>query len=347
MNGSLKKLIVLFPLLALSACVTENYENDSDKPVVHNEASLNEMAMTRVSLGLGYLKMGNTTQAKLNLEKAKRHAPKLIQVHTAFAHYYETVGEVDLAIEAYEEALSINSEDPDTLNNYGVFLCRLERYDDAEKYMLRAIAIPSYLLVSQSYENLALCQLKDDRFAKAEIYLEKAIQHNPSNSNVYLQMVQLQYAQQDYKAAKRYFIKYEKYTRRFSPQALALGFKVYEKQRKMSTAKNYASMLVKMFPNSFEGKQYILNGLDTIEADRLAERYQEVIKLNNPSKSKKRVVLLSPKRSSVSKSKTVATNSPNSKKKTKKLSPSAEDKLALEKVAAAKLAMLRKQNQTG
>jgi len=338
MKESLKKLIVLFPMLALSACVTENYENDSDKPVIHNEASLNEMAMTRISLGLGYLKMGNTTQAKLNFEKAKRHAPKLIQVHTAFAHYYETVGEPDLAIEAYEEALSIDSEDPDTLNNYGVFLCRLERYDDAEKYILKAISIPSYLLVSQSYENLALCQLKDDRFAKAETYLEKAIQHNPSNANVYLQMVQLQYAQQDYKSANLYFKKYEKYTRRFSPQALALGFKIYEKQRKMNTAKNYASMLVKMFPNSYEGKQYILNGLDTIEADQLADRYKEVMKLNNPNKSKKRVVVLSPNSSSISKSKTATTSTTSKSKKTKRLSPSAEDKLAIEKAKADKLA---------
>ena len=59
--------------------------------------------------------MGNTQQAKLNLEKAKRFSPNLVQVHTAFAHYYDTVDEPDLATKAYEHALSINSEDADTL----------------------------------------------------------------------------------------------------------------------------------------------------------------------------------------------------------------------------------------
>ena len=132
----MKKLLPFFIALlstsTLTACVTQNYGNDKDTPLIENESSNNEIAMTRISLGLGYLKMGNTQQAKLNLEKAKRFSPNLVQVHTAFAHYYDTVGEPDLATQAYEHALSINSQDADTLNNYGVFLCRNEKYAAAE-----------------------------------------------------------------------------------------------------------------------------------------------------------------------------------------------------------------------
>ena len=62
--------------------MTQNYGNDKDTPLIENESSKNEIAMTRISLGLGYLKMGNTQQAKLNLEKAKRFAPNLVQVYT-------------------------------------------------------------------------------------------------------------------------------------------------------------------------------------------------------------------------------------------------------------------------
>ena len=128
---------LVFVASLFSGCVTQNYENDKSTPVVQNDVTNNEIAMTRIQLGLGYLKMGNTTQAKLNLEKAKRFSPNLVQVYTAFAHYYDTVGEVELTIEAYEKALSINSQDADTLNNYGVFLCKQARYDDAEKQIFR------------------------------------------------------------------------------------------------------------------------------------------------------------------------------------------------------------------
>jgi len=277
----------------LTGCVTQSYENDSSTPVVESDSNNDEIAMTRISLGLGYLKMGNTTQAKLNLEKAKRFAPNLSQVYTAFAHYYEVVSEPDLATNSYEKALSIEPQNPDTLNNYGVFLCRHEKYAESEKNTLKAIAIPAYLMVSQSYENLALCQLKAKEFTKAEQYFTKSIQHSPNRASALLQMVRLQYAYGDYKAAQKYFQRYEKATRRFSPEALSLGFKVFEKQRNRRIAKNYASMLVKMFPASYQAKQYILNELAHIEADDLAKTYQASIAPID-STPKKRVVVLSP-----------------------------------------------------
>jgi type IV pilus assembly protein PilF len=301
MDKYIKFLVSLSVIFVFTGCVTQNYENDKNTPVIENESTNNEIAMTRISLGLGYLKMGNTTQAKLNLEKAKRFAPKLVQVHTAFAHYFDSVGEPEQAISSYETALSVKSDDADTLNNYGVFLCKQERYQDAEKQILKAIAQPSYILVSQSYENLALCQLKAKEFNKAEQYFDKAILHSPSSASSLLHMVRLQYAKADYKKALIFLKRYEKATRRFSPNALALAFKIFEKQRDRKTAKNYASMLVKMFPNSYEAKQYLLTGLSEIEADQLAKEYQASIQ--GEKKSKKRVVVLSPSKSTNKESK--------------------------------------------
>ena len=284
-------LLVAFMLLG---CVTKNYENDNATPVVQNESTNNEIAMTRISLGLGYLKMGNTTQAKLNLEKAKRFAPHLVPVHTAFAHYFDSVGEPEQAITSYEKALSINADDPDTLNNYGVFLCKQASYEKAEKQILKAISQPSYLLVSQSYENLALCQLKAGKFDKAELFLEKSIQHSPNSASSLLHMIRLQYAKGDFKKSHFYLKRYEKAARRFSASALALAYKVFEKLGDRNTAKNYASMLIKMFPNSFEAKQFLLNGLREIEADLLAKKYLDTLDIKQSSQSKKRVVVLSP-----------------------------------------------------
>jgi type IV pilus assembly protein PilF len=282
--------------LFLTACVTQEYKADNS-PVIVNPVKNDEIAMTRIQLGLGYLKMGNTTQAKLNLEKAKRIAPNLVQVYTAFAHYYDQVGEVDLTINSYEKALAIKSDDADTLNNYGVFLCSQNKIDAAEKQLLKAIAVPSYLLVSQSYENIALCELKVNNFAKAEKYLKKSIEHSPNNTSAIIQMAQLQYAKKDYLEAEKYLKRFEKVTRHFSPLPLALAYKVYRKQGKSSIAKNYAAMLVKMFPQSYQTKQYLKNGLAHTEADNLAEKYQQLIVKQQPSKAKKRVFKLSPNHS--------------------------------------------------
>lgn len=292
------KVIATAALLSfvLSGCVTQNYENDKT-PVVKNQANRDDMAATRVSLGLGYLKMGNMPQAKQNLEKAKKFAPGMVQVYTAFAHYYETVGEHRLTVSSYEKALSIKSDDADTLNNYGVYLCRQNQTEAAEAQFLKAIAVPTYILVSKSYENLSSCFLQKDNFDKAEIYLNKAIAHSPSSASTLFQMVRLQYAMGDYMKAKAFEQRFEKVTRRFTPQSLALAFKVYSKLGEHSTAKNYGTMLVKMYPQSWESQQYLLNELELIEPDNLAKRYQLTIVSEQPEPAKKRIVKLSPKKS--------------------------------------------------
>jgi type IV pilus biogenesis/stability protein PilW len=296
-NTYINTLLALALAFVLSACVTQNFEN-GETPVVQNQSNRDDMAATRISLGLGYLKMGNMPQAKQNLEKAKKFAPDMVQVYTAFAHYYETVGEHELTIDSYETALSIKSEDADTLNNYGVYLCRQDQVEEAEKQFLKAIAVPTYLLVSKSYENLASCFLQKDDFDKAESYLKKAILHSPSNASILFQMVRLQYAMGEYEQAKYFEQRFEKVTRRFTPQSLALAYKVYLKLNQRRTAKNYGAMLVKMYPQSWEAQQYLLNELELIDADNLAKRYQLTQVKKQDKKSKKRVVKLSPKKSS-------------------------------------------------
>lgn len=286
-----QKLFLVTVCSLLSACVTQNY--DKDTPVIEQNSSKNELALTRVSLGLGYLKMGNTSQAKFNLEKAKKFSPNLVEVHTAFAHYYETVDEPELTIQSYETALSIKDDDANTLNNYGVFLCRQEKYEAAEKQFLKAIAIPSYLLVSESYENLASCQIKAGNFEEAEFYLSKAITHSPNRGSAIFQMIRLEYAMGNYKKARSYTQKFEKVTRRFKPESLALAYKVYEQLGDRKTARNYGSMLVSMYPTSWEAKQYVLNGLQRVDADDLADEYK--LLTQSTKKNKKRVIVLSPK----------------------------------------------------
>lgn len=297
-NHYFTSMLALALSFVLSACVTQNFEN-GETPVVQNQSSRDDMAATRIALGLGYLKMGNMPQAKQNLEKAKKFAPEMVQVYTAFAHYYETVGEHTLTIDSYEQALALKSDDADTLNNYGVYLCRQKQIEAAETQLLKAIAVPSYLLVAKSYENLSACFLQEDDFEKAETYLSKAILHSSSSASTLFQMVQLQYAMGDYEQAKYFEQRFEKVTRRFTPQSLALAFKVYAKLGQQRTAKNYGTMLVKMYPQSWESQQYLLNELEQIEADNLAKRYQLAQADTQASQPKKRVVKLSPKKPTV------------------------------------------------
>ncbi|KGK00666.1 type IV pilus biogenesis/stability protein PilW [Thalassotalea sp. ND16A] len=291
LKNSGKITLAVVALCGISACVTQNFIED--KPVVDRDFSDDQVATTRISLALGYLKMGNTAQAKYNLEKAKQHSPKLVAVYTAFAHYYESVGEYQQTEKSYLTALDLADDDANTLNNFGVFLCRQNRVDEAEEYFLKAIAVPSYIRVSESYENIALCYLKVEQFDKAEHALQRSIAHSPNGASSLIQMAQLQYAKADFEQSATYLSRFELATRRFTPQAIALAFKVQKSLGNEDIANNYATMLLKMYPDSTQAKAYLDNELAQIEADKLAIKYLKFKLIKSGAKiNKKPIVVL-------------------------------------------------------
>ncbi|QDP00387.1 type IV pilus biogenesis/stability protein PilW [Thalassotalea sp. PS06] len=276
-------------LVGTSGCVTQNYAEE--KPVVDRAVDDQQKAKTRISLALSYLNMGNMAQAKFNLERAKEFAPKSVEVYTAFAHYFEVVSEDEQAEQAYRKALSIEGNDADTLNNFGVFLCRQERVDEAEKYFKAAIRVPSYLRISETYENIALCHLKMNNFGKAEDALERSLAHSPNRASGLLQLAQFNYAKRDYDQAGLYMSRFELATRRFTPQAMALAFKIQQKMGNGEIAENYAKMLMNMFPESDEAQRYLEDELSRIAEDKLADRYfAYVVKKSNPNTSNKNIL---------------------------------------------------------
>ena len=291
-----KVALVILSLGSLSACVTQNFAEE--KPVVERDYSDTQIARTRISLALGYLQMGNMTQAKYNLEKAKQFSPDLPDVYTAFAHYYETVGEFEQTEEAYLQALSLADDNADTLNNFGVFLCRQGRVDEAETHFMRAIEVPTYVNVSATYENIALCHLKEGNFDKAEKALNRSVLHSPNSASSLLQMAQIQYAKGQYKKSSDYLGRFELATRRFTPQAIALAYKVNKKMGNKEVADSYGTMLLKMFPDSQQAQAFIDNGLVQIEADNLAMEYRKYRLIKSGVKINKKPIVVTRKGSS-------------------------------------------------
>ena len=109
--------VIPFALLGLSGCVTETHSVTKNSPVVNSEMNNLEAARTRISLALEYLKAGNNTQAKFNLERAAKFAPKLPEVHYTLAYYFEQVKEFQQAKASYQTALKLVPNDPNMLNN--------------------------------------------------------------------------------------------------------------------------------------------------------------------------------------------------------------------------------------
>ena len=243
MNFILKIIsIVLIALLLLSGCTSrssQNYGQDFDQL---------KAAKTRVSLGLTYLKNGNFSQAKYNLDKALEFAPRSADANFAMAYYYQSVSELEQAENAYQFAMDLDPKNANIANSYGAFLCHNGDYEKAKTYFLKAVNTSSYVSSAETYENLAMCSQNQGRPVDAIQYLRSAVNHQPGRASSLYLLAQSLVETQQWQEARGILNRYEKVSR-ISPQSLLMAMKIERGTGNDTAADGYLNMLLRMFPN--------------------------------------------------------------------------------------------------
>ena len=271
--------ISLCSVLALSGCVSEQSYVGSDKPVSDRTFDNIEAARTRISLGLNYLRRGDTSQAKYNLERARSFAPNSAEVYSALAYYYQNVGEAKQAETYFRQAISKDSNYADAYNNYGAFLCQLKRYDEAEQLLLKAISRPGYIRVAESYENLSLCQLQQNNFTKAKTYLDNSIGHNTTRISSLTMAAALDYAMGDNKQAKAQLDRIQRLGR-VSARTVLLSYLLAEKSGDRETMRSAEQLLLTLYTETPETRLLLQGKLQDSEFEQLRERYKDSLMAN-------------------------------------------------------------------
>ena len=271
--------ISLCSLLVLTGCVSEQSYVGSDKPVSDRTFDNIEAARTRISLGLNYLRRGDTSQAKYNLERARSFAPNSAEVYSALAYYYQSVGETKQAEEYFRQAIQKDSNYADAYNNYGAFLCQLHRYDEAEQLLLKAISRPGYIRVAESYENLALCQLQQNNFSKAMSYLEQSLSHNTTRITSLTLAAGLTYAMGNMQQAKLQLDRIQRLGR-VSARTVLLSYLIAEKNGDRETMRNAEQLLLTLYTETPETRLLLQGKLQESEFEQLRERYKDSLMAN-------------------------------------------------------------------
>lgn len=265
--------------IMLTGCVSEQSYVGSEKPVANRSFDNIEAARTRISLGLNYLRRGDSSQAKYNLERARSFAPNSAEVYSALAYYYENVGETDQAEEHYLIAINKDPNYADAYNNYGAFLCQLQKYEAAERLLLQAINRPGYIRVAESYENLALCQLQQNNFSKSKSYLNSSINHNSTRISSLVLTASLSYAMGEMTEAKNQLARIQRLGR-VSARTVLLSYLIAEKTGDVTTKNNAEQLLLTLYMGSAETTLLLQDKLALSEFELLRERYKETLMSN-------------------------------------------------------------------
>lgn len=240
-------------------------KNATTQPIAQEDTSDNKVNLekaTRLNLELAvaYLDIGNVTRAKEKLNRALKLGPNVPDVYAAQAYYYEKIGEIEEAEENYVKAIKMDNKAGQYHNNYGAFLCRQARYDDAEKEFLTAVKDRAYPKVAETYENLGLCSLETKDKEKAKQYFQRAIKQDVSRYESLLELGMMSYEDKDLDAASQYFDRYRQGTE-YTARALWLGIKIAEQKKNADQAASFRLLLKSKFPNS---KEY-----QSLEAEQL------------------------------------------------------------------------------
>lgn len=217
-----------------------------------------QIADSRIALGLAYLEEGQWNKARENLERAVQVAPKYHYSLISFAHYLQKVGENEQAEQHYKIALRYSPNNGDLLNNYGAFLCRQDRFDEAQRAFAKAIIQPQYYLLSDSYENAALCALKEGDKDEAKIWFTKAVDHEPNRPLATVWLASIEVAENQLNDARlRLFYLHKQYG--YRPNTLLKMIELESKAKRPNEMDKFANLLAKRFPESKEYRQYLAN----------------------------------------------------------------------------------------
>ena len=235
-------------ILVSSGCVSTTTGPPEMKADQGDAAELN------YQLGARYYRKGDYDLARDRLQLALKQDPKNAFAWSTLGLTYEALGNVRLAEDAYDNAVRVAPRDYQIQENYAVFLCRQDRFDDARGYFDKAIKAPTNDYSERTYTNAGVCMMQKPDYAAAEQYLRAALERRPNHGEALLQMSVLSYETGDNLRARAFL---QRYLGSNMPTAPVLyhGILIEEKLGDDTARREYAMQLLRDFPNSAEAER--------------------------------------------------------------------------------------------
>lgn len=215
-----------------------------------------DAAQYNAQLAAQYLQRGELEQAREKLLKALDQDDKNALAHVTYAKLQSRVSQPAKADIHFKRALELEPDEPEHRNSYGIYLCEIEKFDDAKKQFRAAADNPYYRTPEYALDNAGLCMLDAQQLTEAESYLREALRVNPQFANAYLHMADLMHRMQRLTVASAYFQRYNAYGSE-TAESLWLGLKINRDAGQIASAEKYASRLLNQFPASREAGEYL------------------------------------------------------------------------------------------
>ncbi len=242
-------------LLLVSGCTT-TATSGRVKPGESSVADRREQLLAdHIQLGMGYLGEGNRESARHHLLKALEVDSRSAGAHGGMALLFQLEREYELADSHFRKAIGYDPGVTSVRNNYGVFLYRQERYEEAYQQLEKAAADTAYPRRAQVYSSLGTTAAKLHRADQARDAWLKAISLNPRLTRPYIELASRYFNDGDYPRAKAYLDQYHQ-LHKATARSLWLGVKLEREFGNKDGEASQGLALRKLFPYSEEALEY-------------------------------------------------------------------------------------------
>ncbi|WP_156392198.1 MULTISPECIES: type IV pilus biogenesis/stability protein PilW [unclassified Roseateles] len=219
---------------------------DSDQTEVDRRASI------RLELAQGYFSRGQFNTALDELKLALQAKPDMREAVNLRGLIYASMGENQLAEEAFRRALVVYPSDPDTLHNYGWFMCQQQRWQTADSLFDQALSQSTYRAPARTLLAKGVCEARAGRLLVAEKTLARAFELDPASPAVAVNLSEVLFRNRELARALFYVKRVNSQPEQVNAQSLWLQLRIERKLGNTGVVEDLALQMRRKHPQAPE-----------------------------------------------------------------------------------------------
>ncbi|KAA0876636.1 type IV pilus biogenesis/stability protein PilW [Nitrincola tapanii] len=244
---------LIIAALTLTGCASRQASNVS-------ETSPDAALQAYTQLGLQYLQVGDTANAKISLQRALSLSERYAPANNAMALVFQSEREDALAERYFKRAAELDSGNAMIHNNYGAFLFAQSRFEEACKQFSKATEDPFYTSRAQSFENLGQCYRQTRQLTAAEHAYRRALDLSRNRPIAMAELADLLLEQDKNTEAAQWFNRFRELVdarrAQHTARSLWVGVRIARMERNAGLAATYGLLLRNLYPDSDEYRMF-------------------------------------------------------------------------------------------
>jgi type IV pilus assembly protein PilF len=203
-----------------------------------------------------YFARGQLTTALDEVKLAIAADPNNAAAYNLRGLIYGGLGDDRLAEDSFRRALQLDPRDPDTMQNYGWYLCQQKRYPEADTMFRQALAVPHYRDTSRTLLTQGICQARAGEWTQAEGTLTRSYELDPANPAVAVNLSEVLYRRGEYERARFHIRRVNANPDIANAQTLWLAARIENRLGNKQGVQDYGMQLRNRFPRAAETASY-------------------------------------------------------------------------------------------